>query len=536
MPVDGPGEGTLAAAMQSCSEMNRAETQTIAALQTSGDPSSAASSLRCLRFNNPVDGGEHLTSHACAEGSGPKIEVVPLAVFPGKGELGKYACKRADDSDAWKAGAIALGAQLYKTPLQLADGTLSRDWLANGPGSVRVATNDTDSTGVFLVSVQADKAQAFRNACAITPGLLAFETIDTPNYALVLPSKSAICEELGFISQWFPRNASVKVCLITGNRSIMRRGQVALGFQFPDCHQWVATMVESRPVPTWTNGSPLLFEGLDMKREPFTFVVLGVEGKGGKDALEEYLYQLTKEQPAITWEANSKARRDMVHVAIPWTRAAEESVYPLTASTRSVLIPGLGWNKTYSMHFSPNEEIAAFRLGRDITKSDGGNLQMSLLQTQVDEQRRSLESVQGQMALGLQQMQQQHLELKTELSRELGNDMGLLGERLLQALFQNRPPALATSGNPSQSGALLSPPEPAALTAPPLATRLRSRMSPPLTKSSLWPLPRPQLRRPPLRHPLPPLRLRHPLRSHRTQGLPSSSSWTPLRRFSRLRL
>ena len=308
-------------------------------------------------------------------------------MFPGKGDLGKYACKRADDSDAWKGNAIALGAQLFKTPLQLADGSLSRDWLVNGPGSVRVATNDTDSTGVFLVSVQADKAQDFRNACAITPGLLAFETIETPSYALVLPSRSAICEELGFISQWFPQNASVKVCMITGNRSIMRRGQVALGFQFPGCHQWVATMVESRPVPSWTNGSPLIFEGLDMKREPFTFVVLGVEGRGGKDALEEYLYQLTKEQPTITWEANSKAKKDMVHVSIPWTQAAERSVYPLTSSTRSVLVPGLGWDKTYSMHFSPNEEIAAFRLGREITKSDGGNLQMSLLQTQVDEQR-----------------------------------------------------------------------------------------------------------------------------------------------------
>ena len=449
--MDGPGGGTLAAAMQSCSEMNRAEMQTIAALQTSGDPSSAASSLRCLRFNNPVDGGEHLTSHACAEGSGPKIEVVPLAVFPGKGELGKYACKRADDSDAWKAGAIALGAQLYKTPLQLADGTLSRDWLANGPGSVRVATNDTDSTGVFLVSVHADKAQAFRNACAITPGLLAFETIDTPNYALVLPSKSAICEELGFISQWFPRNASVKVCLITGNRSIMRRGQIALGFQFPNCHQWVAAMVESRPVPTWTNGSPLLFEGLDMKREPFTFVVLGVEGRGGKDALEEYLYQLTKEQPTITWEANSKAKKDMVHVSIPWTQAAERSVYPRTASTRSVLVPGLGWDKTYSMHFSPNEEIAAFRLGREITKSDGGNLQMSLLQTQVDEQRRSLENVQGQMALGLHEMRQQHLELRDEVSCEVHNGFDVMGKALLETMSRGQPPALAPPAQPRLS-------------------------------------------------------------------------------------
>ena len=84
----------------------------------------------------------------------------------------------------------------------------------------------------------------------------------------------------------------------------------------------------------------------------------------------------------------------MVHVSIPWTQAAECAVYPLTASTRSVLVPGLGWNKTYSMHFSPNEEIAAFRLGRDITKSDGGNLQMSLLQTQVDEQRHEADSTQ----------------------------------------------------------------------------------------------------------------------------------------------
>ena len=84
MAMDCPGGGTLAAAAQSCSEMNHAEMQTIAALQTSGDPSTAAVSLRCLRFNNPVNGAEHLSSHACSEGSGPKIEIVPLAVFPGK--------------------------------------------------------------------------------------------------------------------------------------------------------------------------------------------------------------------------------------------------------------------------------------------------------------------------------------------------------------------------------------------------------------------------------------------------------------------
>ena len=147
MAMDCLTGGALAAAAQSVSEMTYAEIQTIAALKTSGDPSNAAVSLRCLPFNNPVDAETHLSSHACHDVSGGKTESVPLAVFPGKGHLGNHGLKRTDDWDTQRASATACWADLFNIPLELTDGTMSRDWMANGPGSVRASANDTDSTG-----------------------------------------------------------------------------------------------------------------------------------------------------------------------------------------------------------------------------------------------------------------------------------------------------------------------------------------------------------------------------------------------------
>ena len=203
MAMDWLAGGALAAAAQSISEMTYAGMQTIAALKTSGDPSNAAVSLRCLRFNNPVDGETHLSSHACHDVSGGKTESVPLAVFPGKGHLGNHGLKRADDWDTQRASAIACGADLFNTPLELTDGTMSRDWMANGPGSVRVSANDTDRTGVFLVSVLADSCEA-QQASAIACGAALLQLgqhCSTP----LLPSKKALCEEPGSISQYSSR-------------------------------------------------------------------------------------------------------------------------------------------------------------------------------------------------------------------------------------------------------------------------------------------------------------------------------------------
>ena len=58
---------------------------------------------------------------------------------------------------------------------------------------------------MFLVNVMSDRSQAFLEACASKCGLFAFSHIETPSYALVLPSKKALCEELGSISQCYSR-------------------------------------------------------------------------------------------------------------------------------------------------------------------------------------------------------------------------------------------------------------------------------------------------------------------------------------------
>ena len=76
-----------------------------------------SSTWPCLRFNNKcVCGATHLSAHACKEPSGARTESVALAVFPGKGHLSKYGIKRTDDScEAQQASAIAIGAALLQS-------------------------------------------------------------------------------------------------------------------------------------------------------------------------------------------------------------------------------------------------------------------------------------------------------------------------------------------------------------------------------------------------------------------------------------
>ena len=162
---------------------------------------------------------------------------------------------------------------------------------------------------------------------------------------------------------------------------------------FDGCHRWAADAMIQNPLPTWTNGSPMVIVGTGAKPDTLTFVVLGVEGRGGKEALHDYLHRLTGFEPMITWEPLSVARCGMVNVAVPWTHDTERLCHRLTCSAASVEVESpYRTDKAFRMQFSPDADTASFRNGKEVVRGGSGGLQIAQLQQQADEHKRQLDS------------------------------------------------------------------------------------------------------------------------------------------------
>ena len=383
---DGPGQARVGSRPMT---WEQEENALIAAAQTGADPEAGAQQLRLIRFANSRSGQQVMEN----AGAPTEMEAPTETVFLVCSDAGFFAPQRilrGDSLETQQMKAAVLGAHIYSNSA-LGAGPWP-PFLKDGPSSVTLAVVNDFSVGAFRASIRREHKEQFLDCYGTRMGVKVFQTVETPVYALVLPRRSCVTEEFARFASLAGQDVPIGLSL--NSRDIGQgKGRYAFMVDFDGCHRWAATAMIQNPLPTWTNGSPMVIVGTGAKPDTLTFVVLGVEGRGGKEALHDYLHRLTGFEPMLTWEPLSVARRGMVNVAVPWTHETERLCHRLTRSAASVEVESpYRTDKVFCMQFSPDADTASFRNGKEVVRGGSGGLQIAQLQQQAGEHKRQLDS------------------------------------------------------------------------------------------------------------------------------------------------
>ena len=379
--------------------------------QLGADPEAGTQQLRLLRFSHPRSGQQVLDE----AGAPADVEALSETIFFACSTTGFFAPQRllrGDSLEQQQVKAAVLGAHLHNHTA-LAAGPWP-PFLKDGPSSVTLAMVNDLSVGLFSIDIRTEHMRQFRAHYDTRMGVKTFQILETPSYALVLPPRACATEEFAHFASLC--SADVPLGFTLNGRDVRQeKTRYAFTADFDGCHQWVADTMTKNPLPTWTNGSPMVFVGTGAKPDTLTFVVLGVEGRGGKEALHHYLYRLTGYQPTINWEAQSVARRSLVNVSLPWTHETERLCHRLTRSAASIEIDSpFHTDKVFRMQFSPDADTASFRNGKEVVRGGGGGLQIAQLQQQADDQKRQLDDMQPLLQAGVQGMAQAKADMASQ--------------------------------------------------------------------------------------------------------------------------
>ena len=295
------------------------------------------------------------------------------------GQTGKFCVSNQDSADKVNFQTLQFAAGLCQTELVGADGSTFKDWLSSGMSSVRSHWVGRNPSGMFIVEVKAQYLTLLRTNLGVSRGLCAMEDLEAPQWFVVLPHQCDLRVEIERLLLCLPQSAKISLMHGGSQKALMDRTDLGIGIQVDDA--FFLQYARQEVLATWSGGNSILPATTDIAPKVGCFIVLGVEGEGGRRALVQFLWDMLKVECKVTYDMRSVDRLSMAAVEYPFSQEAERAVHELTRVATVVKVESVyeETDKTYSMQFCTDAAHAMYRNGASVVREEGGGLNRSPL-------------------------------------------------------------------------------------------------------------------------------------------------------------
>ena len=273
--------------------------------------------------------------------------------------------------------------------------------------SVRSHWVGRNPSGMFIVEVKAQYLTLLRTNLGVSRGLCAMEDLEAPQWFVVLPHQCDLRVEIERLLLCLPQSAKISLMHGGSHKSLMDRTDLGIGIQVDDA--FFLQYARQEVLATWSGGNSILPATTDIAPKVGCFIVLGVEGEGGRRALVPFLWDMLKVECKVTYDMRSVDRLSMAAVEYPFSQEAERAVHELTRVATVVKVESVyeETDKTYSMQFCTDAAHAMYRNGASVVREEGGGTQqIALVQGQVQGMQRDLQQFIQASATALRDQQQ----------------------------------------------------------------------------------------------------------------------------------
>jgi len=277
----------------------------ITAIVQNVDSTSVQVALNSERFTDVRTTEKVLVKRAAPSGVMSE-EVLCCILTTTGGNWSRYAFGPQDSDGDVSKKVLKCAAVLSAVSLTDDDGTEHRLWLVNGMASIRAQYLKERVTGFIVLDVRREYVALLRTTLTKREGLVALEgeAGGGHNFYTVFPKYCDLRAETEALIVSLPEGT--KITRLIGNQRFMGRDDSGLGVMVDQ--DWVRLQLTLDKWPTYLCGPEILWNASGPSAgspHSGTMIALGVEGEGGRRALEAFLYSMLGVQCAVALDNRS---------------------------------------------------------------------------------------------------------------------------------------------------------------------------------------------------------------------------------------